>query len=129
MQSDKLQKIRALYERATTEGERQAAAAAMDRLQCGDGAPQSRSSANRPKGEQPRRYTFAIKNRRDRELLKVLCIEHGAAWVYGGEPSDGIVILEAPRRLLKNILWPQFQQLRKVIRQDASKSRAHYSKR
>ena len=131
MNRDKFQKIKNLYERGATEGERQAAAAAMDRLRLKYGAtpppstprpasppPPARPRAKRkakpeePKVEQFRKHYFKIANHWDRALFVVLCEIHGLEVIHE-KGQRTTVTARAQRIFVDKTLWPQYLQLKR----------------
>jgi len=95
---EKLRKITALFEAAATPGERQAAAAAMDRL---------RKALHTAAGNQPLPETrFSLADQWQRRLFTALCRRYGLEpYRYKGQRRT-TVILRAPRSFIDITLWP-----------------------
>ena len=125
MHADKFQKIKNLYERGATEGERQAAAAAMDRLRLMYGAAppplpsphpkRKKAKPAQPKAEQLRKHRFFIADRWDRLLFEVLCNMHGIELIHEKGQRKNTVLARSQKSFVKNTLWPEFLRLQKEL--------------
>jgi hypothetical protein len=104
---DKLRKIKALFEGAATPGERQAAAAAMERLrQALDAA-----SKTQPLPE----MQFSMVDQWQRRLFTALCRRYGLQpYRYKGQRYTTVVV-RAPRSFVQNTLWPEYQELQAAL--------------
>ena len=104
---EKLRKIYALFEGATTPGEREAAAAAIGRVRQALAAAEPR--------EQPVEYKFALPDRWQRRLFTALCRRHGLEpYRYKGQRYT-TVMLRAPASLVNGVLWPEFREIKQVL--------------
>jgi hypothetical protein len=104
---EKLRKISALFEGATTPGERNAAAAAMERVAKGLG--------NAQKAEQPIENQFSFPDRWQRRLFSALCRRYGLEpYRYKGQRYT-TVIVRAPRTFVLHTLWPEYQELSEAL--------------
>jgi hypothetical protein len=104
---DKLRKIKALFEGAATSGERQAAAAAMERLRQ---ALQATSKAQPPPEMQ-----FSMVDQWQRRLFTALCRSYGLEpYRYKGQRYTTVVV-RAPRSFVNNTLWPEYQELQAAL--------------
>lgn len=104
---EKLRKIYALFEGATTAGEREAAAAAIGRVR-------QALAAAKPR-EQPVEYKFALPDRWQRRLFTALCRRHGLEpYRYKGQRYT-TVMLRAPASLVNGVLWPEFREIKQVL--------------
>ncbi|HTX36938.1 MAG TPA: hypothetical protein VME43_18040 [Bryobacteraceae bacterium] len=112
---EKLRKITALFEGAATTGERQAAAAAMDRLRqaLGNGGA-GRQEPPRPQAALPEtRFSFA--DQWQRRLFTALCRRHGLKpYRYKGQRYT-TVLVRAPEEFVDRILWPEYLELQKAL--------------
>ena len=104
---EKLRKITALFEGAATAGERQAAAAAMERLR------QALNAA--PKTESLAEIKFSLADQWQRRLFTALCRRYGLEpYRYKGQRYT-TVIVRAPRSFVDSTLWPEFLELQKAL--------------
>jgi hypothetical protein len=104
---EKLRKITALFEGAATAGERQAAAAAIERIR------QALKPAAQQQPLPETKFTFAdVWNRR---LFFALCRRYGLEpYRYRGQRYT-TVMLRAPRDFLDRTLWPEYQELQAAL--------------
>ncbi len=104
---EKLRKITALFEGAVTDGERQAAAAAIERIrQALDAAVKTR-----PLPE----TKFSMVDLWQRRLFTALCRRYGLEpYRYKGQRYT-TVIVRAPREFVDQTLWPEFLELQKAL--------------
>jgi hypothetical protein len=104
---EKLRKITALFEGASTDGERQAAAAAIERIrQALDAAVKTR-----PLPE----TKFSMADVWQRRLFTALCRRYGLEpYRYKGQRYTTVVV-RAPRDFVDRTLWPEFLELQKAL--------------
>lgn len=101
---EKLRKITALYEGAATPGERQAAAAAIERVR------QVLKEAAQEKKPLPE-TVFRLADEWQRRLFLALCRRYGLSpFRYKGQRRN-TVIVRAPTEFVNSTLWPEYQQL------------------
>jgi hypothetical protein len=104
---EKLRKISALFEGATTTGERSAAAAAIERVK--------KALAGMMKSEPLQEFQFTLPDRWQRRLFSALCRR------YNLEPSRykrqryTTVMVRAPKSFVDRTLWPEYRQLRDAL--------------
>ena len=104
---EKLRKITALFEGAATPGERQAAAAAMERLRQALGA----AAQTRPLPE----TRFSMADQWQRRLFTALCRRYGLEpYRYRGQRRT-TVMLRAPRSFVDGTLWPEYVELQAAL--------------
>ena len=101
----KLRKIAALFEGATTDGERDAAAAAIHRI---------RALSDAEKTEQTVEMQFRLSDRWHRRLFLALCRRYGLK-PYRYPQRYFSVVLRAPKSFIHNTLWPEFLQIKDVL--------------
>ena len=104
---EKLQLIEALYAGAATPGERQAAAAARDRIR------------DRLKAQQqtdpPIEYSFKLRDRWSHKLLIALIRRYQLRpYRYPGQRYTTVMV-RAPRSFVDEVLWPEFTQLNQTL--------------
>jgi len=104
---EKLRKISALFEGATTAGEREAAAAAIDRVR--------QALAATEKTEQPIEMHFSLADRWHRRLFTALCRRYGLRPYRYPRQRYSTVVLRAPKSFLNNILWPEFLEIKAAL--------------
>ncbi len=104
---DKLRKITALFEGASTEGERQAAAAAIDRIR--------QALKGAVKTEPLPETKFSLPDQWQRRLFIALCRRYGLEpYRYKGQRYN-TVIVRAPRSFIDRTLWPEFRELQSAL--------------
>jgi hypothetical protein len=104
---DKLRKITALFEGAATPGERQAAAAAMDRL---------RKALDATTKTEPLPETkFTMADQWQRRLFLALCRRYGLKPYRHKGQRYTTVMLRAPRSFVHNTLWPEYVELQAAL--------------
>jgi tRNA nucleotidyltransferase (CCA-adding enzyme) len=104
---DKLRKITALFEGAATAGERQAAAAAMERV---------RQTVDAAVKTQPLPETkFSLTDQWQKRLFLALCRRYGLEpYRYKGQRYT-TVIVRAPRSFVEKTLWPEYVALQRAL--------------
>ena len=104
---EKLRKISALFEGATTIGERNAAAAAIERVKKALGAML--------KSEQPEEYKFTLPDSWQRRLFAALCRRYGLEPYRYKRQRHTTVMVRGPRSFVDKTLWPEYQELRAAL--------------
>lgn len=104
---ERLRKISALFEGATTVGERNAAAAAMERVKRGLDA--------RPKTERALEYQFTLADRWQRRLFSALCRRYGLEPYRYKRQRHTTVMVRVSELFLANTLWPEYEELRAAL--------------
>jgi tRNA nucleotidyltransferase (CCA-adding enzyme) len=104
---EKLRKITALFEGASTSGERQAAAVAMERIrQALDAAAKTR-----PLPE----MKFTMADQWQRRLFTALCRRYGLEpYRYKGQRYTTVMV-RAPQSFVDNTLWPEYLELQEAL--------------
>ncbi len=109
---EKLRKITALFEGAATAGERQAAAAAMERIRRSLGG-QPGSTAPPPPPLPETKVSFA--DVWQRRLFAALCRRYGLEpYRYKGQRQTTLMV-RAPRLLFDRTIWPEYLQLQAAL--------------
>jgi hypothetical protein len=104
---EKLHKIYALFNGATTLGERNAAMAAIDRLK--------KSLAELPKSDPLVEMQFKLPDRWQRRLFMALCRRYGLSpFRYKGQRFTSVMV-KAPRLFIKETLWPEYLELSNAL--------------
>jgi hypothetical protein len=104
---EKLRKIAALFEGAATPGERDAAAAALDRIK--------KTLAGMGQTERPVEVQFTMPDRWQRRLFTALCRRYGLEPFRYKRQRQTTVMLRAPRSFIAQTLWPEYSQLREAL--------------
>jgi hypothetical protein len=99
----KLRKIEALFAGAATAGEKAAAGAAADRIR--------RQFAESGKREAAEEFKFSIPDPWSRQLFTALCRRYGLRPFRYARMRRQTVLVRAPASVIKQILWPEFEQL------------------
>ncbi len=108
---EKLSKIKALFAGATTAGERQAAQAAMDRLQQRiDGVPQ-----NGPVPDPPVEFRFSLTNPWSLRLFLALCRSKGYRPYRHPRMRRTSVCVMIGKLAVNADLWPEYLEMNKVL--------------
>jgi hypothetical protein len=104
---EKLRKIAALFEGATTPGERIAAAAAIERVKIALAATEQT--------EPPVEVRRSLPDRWQRRLFSALCRRYGLKPYRYKRQRYSTVIVKAPRSFIDKTLWPEYVQLKKAL--------------
>ena len=104
---DCLRKISALFERATTIGERHAAAAAIERVK--------KALGTTPKAEQPMEFQFTLPDRWQRRLFSALCRRYGLEPYRYKRQRYTTVMVRVPKSFVDKTLWPEYEELRAAL--------------
>ena len=104
---EKLRKIRALFEGATTPGERLAAQAAMERIGKGLGPT--------VEPEKVLEFQFSLPDRWQRRLFAALCRRHGLKPYRYKRQRYTTLMVRAPQNFIDQTLWPEYVQLRAAL--------------
>jgi hypothetical protein len=104
---EKLRKIAALFEGATTDGERNAAAAAIERIRAALNAAE--------RTEQIIEMQFRLSDRWHRRLFTALCRRYGLKPYRYPRQRYSTVVLRAPKSFINNTLWPEFLQIKDAL--------------
>jgi len=104
---EKLRRVEALFEGAGSEGEREAAANALDRLHRRLEELQERDPAIE--------YRFTLADMWSRRLFVALLRRYGIRpYRYSGQRYT-TVMARVPRRFVDETLWPEYTELNKVL--------------
>lgn len=126
---EKLRKITALYEGAATPGEREAAAAAMDRLrQALNSIPNSNARTNpfanfnfnafrrpAPAEEPIEEFKFSMADQWQRRLFIALCRRHGIHPFRYKRQRHNTVVIRARASFVNQKLWPEYLDLEAAL--------------
>src|ERR1017187_10419710 len=104
---EQLRKISALYEGATTPGERSAAAAAIEWVK--------KAIAAIAYTEPPSEFQFTLPDLWQRRLFSALCRRYGLEPFRYKRQRYTTVVVRAPKTFVNRTLWPEYQQLREVL--------------
>jgi len=104
---DRLRKIYALFEGATTPGERSAAAAAIERVKA--------ALAGFAKVEQPIEMQIALPDRWQRRLFAALCRRYGLSPYRYKRQRYTTLMVRVPKSFMDRTLWPEYIQLRDAL--------------
>jgi hypothetical protein len=104
---EKLRKISALFEGATTTGERNAAAAAITRVK--------QALAALEKTERVVEYRFKLPDLWHRRLFAALCRRYGLEPFRYKRQRYTTVVVNVPRSFVDRTLWPEYLELQKAL--------------
>lgn len=104
---EKLRKIYALFEGATTPGERTAAAAAIERVK--------KALAAAGQQEPATEMQFSMPDRWQRRLFTALCRRYGLNPYRYKRQRYTTVMLRVPQTFLDRTLWPEYLELRLAL--------------
>jgi len=111
---EKLRKIAALFEGATTTGERQAAAAALDRIRA--------ALRTSEKAERSIDMAFRLPDRWNRQLFLALCRRYGLKPYRYPRQRFSTVRVRAPESFIRNTLWPEFLEISRALEEYLSEA-------
>lgn len=109
---EKLRKIAALFEGATTTGERAAAAAAMERIKKGLG---SAPAGVKKRPEPATEFQFSLPDRWQRRLFSALCRRHRLEPYRYKRQRHTTVMVRVPKSFVETTLWPEYQELKEAL--------------
>jgi len=104
---ERLRKISALFEGATTTGERDAAAAAIERVKKALGIT--------VKVEPAVDFIFKLPDRWQRRLFTALCRRYGLDPFRRKGQRYTTVMLRVPKSFVDKTLWPEYRQLKGAL--------------
>jgi hypothetical protein len=104
---DKLRKITALFEGATTEGERNAAAAAILRVK--------KALVGMLQTEPSVEVQFSMPDRWQRRLFTALCRRYGLEPYRYPRQRYTTVLVRAPRTFVDKTLWPEYLGIKDAL--------------
>lgn len=115
---EKLRKIEALHAGAGTEGERLAAAAALERIRARlRQQHQQHQQHQRQQARAPAAETkVSLPDQWSRHLFVALCRRYGLRPFRHPRQRLTTVMVRAPRGFFDRILWPEFQELNAELR-------------
>ncbi len=100
---ERLRKIAALFEGATTVGERNAAAAAIDRVK--------RAIDAASKVDKPVEYHFNFPDHWKKRLFSALCRRYGLEPYRYRRQRHTTVMVNVPKSFVDRTLWPEYLEL------------------
>ena len=103
----RLRKIAALFEGATTVGERNAAAAAIDRVK--------RAIDTTSKVDTPVEYHFNLPDHWKRRLFSALCRRYGLEPYRYRRQRHTTVMVKVRKSFVDRTLWPEYLELSKAL--------------
>ena len=104
---EKLRKISALFEGATTPGERHAAAAAIERVK--------KALAGMLRTEPTIEMQFSLSDRWQRRLFSALCRRYGLEPFRYKRQRYTTVMIRVPRSFVDKTLWPEYLQIKDAL--------------
>ncbi len=104
---EKLRKIAALFEGATTAGERDAAAAAIQRIRAALKAAEQT--------DHPIEVQFRLSDLWHRRLFTALCRRYGLQPYRYPRRRFSTVVVRAPKSFINVTLWPEFLQIKDAL--------------
>jgi hypothetical protein len=104
---EKLRKISALFEGAKTQGERQAAEAALARIK--------EALASIVQTERPIEIQISLPDSWQRRLFSALCRRYGLEPYRYHRQRYTTVMVRVPRSFLDNTLWPEYMELKMAL--------------
>jgi hypothetical protein len=105
---EKLRKIEALFAGASTAGERDAAEAALARVKA--------RLADQGRLDPPIEMQFSMADQWSRLLFNALCRRYGLRPYRYKRQKRTTVMVRLPRSFVDQILWPEFNELDRVLR-------------
>jgi len=114
---EKLRKITALFEGAKTAGERQAAAAALERIR-----KALHGSAGQKVPPQLVELKFTMADQWQRRLFTALCRRYGLEPYRYKRQRHMTIMIRAPRDFVKQVLWPEYVSLQEALHEYLSEA-------
>lgn len=112
---EKLRKITALFEGASTAGERQAAAAAMERIRQSLRGSAGGTAPGAPPPPLHPETKVSFSDVWQRRLFAALCRRYGLEpYRYKGQRKTTLMV-RAPRVLFDRTIWPEYTQLQAAL--------------
>jgi hypothetical protein len=105
---DKLAKIETLIERAASEGERQAAQLAKERVL---------NKITLDQSHQPIEYRVSLSSPWEKRLFVALCRKHGFQTYRYPKQKYTTARLKISKNLMDEVLWPDYQRYSKMLRE------------
>ncbi len=114
---ERLRKIAALFDGAITVGEREAAAAALQRVKQSLHTlnPSGRPAPNAGLAEPLTEMQFSLADRWQRLLLSALCRRYGLTPYRYRRQRYTTLMVRVKRSFLDRILWPEYVELRDAL--------------
>lgn len=103
----KLRRIEALFAGATTDGERMAAFAAMERIR--------KRLQETERVERPIEMKFTLADAWSRKLFVALCKRYGLRPYRYKRQRFTTLMVRGPQSFLEGTLWPEFQQIHRAL--------------
>jgi hypothetical protein len=104
---EKLRKISALFEGATTSGERRAAMAAIERVR--------KALDAIGKTEQAMEFQFTLPDRWQRRLFAALCRRYGLEPYRYKRQRHTTVMVRVPKSFAERTLWPEYLEIKTAL--------------
>jgi hypothetical protein len=104
---EKLRKISALFEGATTSGERRAAMAAIERVR--------KALDAIGKTEQAMEFQFTLPDRWQRRLFAALCRRYGLEPYRYKRQRHTTVMVRVPKSFAERTLWPEYLEIKAAL--------------
>lgn len=104
---ERLRKIAALYEGATSAGERDAATAALHRVRAALHAAE--------KIERPIEISFRLPDQWSRRLFLALCRRYGLRPFRYPRQRHSTVVVRAPETFIQGTLWPEYLEASRAL--------------
>ena len=105
---DKLTKIEALIQRAASDGERQAAQLAKERLI---------SKVSLDQADKPIEYRVSLSSEWEKRLFVAICGKHGFKTYRYNRQKYTTARLLISKNMMDNLLWPDYLQYSKILRE------------
>ncbi len=113
---DKIAKIEALIQRASSEGERNAARLAKERVLALLMQQQDQKTKEQErKEEEPREYKISTGNSWKKRLFVALCSKHELRTYRYYRQKHTNTCVRVAKTFMDKILWPEFQQYSKLL--------------
>jgi hypothetical protein len=104
---EKLRKIATLFEGATTDGERMAAAAAIERVK--------KALSATAQAERLVEMHFSLPDRWQRRLFSALCRRYGLEPYRYRRQRYTTVVVKTPQSFVDRTLWPEYLELKTAL--------------
>ena len=105
---DKLQKIQALIDRASSDGERQAAEQAKQRL---------RDRLYEDKNARPKEYQVSSQSKWEKKLFTAVCKKNGFEPYRYARQKYTTTMVRVSKSVMDDVLWPQYTKYTALLRE------------
>ena len=105
---ERIEKVMAMYHGASSDGERQAAEAALGRIE-------AKMAEQRAMHEEPVKFKFSIADPWSQRLFVRLLEKHGLSPYRRPRQRRTTIMVDAKPSFIDGVLWPEFEQVQDLL--------------